>query len=196
VGGARRPPIARRVRQGETDPLKRREPFYRLLESLRKARVRFVVIGVWGANYHAHSAGVIFTTEDRDLFLPADPANALRAWRVCRAEGFQLLCGDEPLGEPLDRFLAEGVVSRRALVRATGNDLVIDLTLVMAGFAFEDVWARRRTFTVDGVKVPVASLSDIVASKAAVGRPKDQLFLATHEDALRQLLGRRFGRGD
>jgi hypothetical protein len=115
---------------------------------------------------------------------------------VCRDEGFQLWCGDEPLGEPLDRFLAEGVVSRRALVRATGHDLVIDLTLVMAAFEFEDVWSRRRTFTVQGVKVPVASLSDIVASKAAVGRPKDQLFLATHEDALRQLLGRRFGRED
>jgi hypothetical protein len=67
----------------------------------------------------------------------------------------------------------------------------------MAAFEFEDVWSRRRTFAVQGVKVPVASLSDIVASNAAVGRPKDQLFLATHEDALRQLLGRRrIGRED
>jgi hypothetical protein len=151
------------------------------------------VIGVWGANYHAHSAGVIFTTEDRDLFLPPDAPNELRAWRACRREAFDLWCGDEPLGEPLDSFLAEQVVSRRALVRAHGNDLLIDLTLVMAGFEFEDVWARRRTFKVQGVDVPVAALSDIVASKAAAGRPKDQLFLATHEDALRQLLGGRFG---
>lgn len=86
------------------------------------------------------------------------------------------------------------MVSRRALVRARGNDLLIDLTLVMAGFEFDEVWARRRTFEVQDVDVPVAALSDIVASKAAAGRPKDQLFLATHEDALRQLLGGRFGR--
>jgi hypothetical protein len=152
------------------------------------------VIGVWGANYHAHSAGVIFTTEDRDLFLPPDAGNELRAWKVCRSEGLALWSGDEPLGEPLDAFLAEHVVSRRALVRASGSDLLIDLTLVMAGFEFDDVWSRRRTFKVQGVAVPVASLSDIVASKAAAGRPKDQLFLATHEDALRQLLGGRFGR--
>ena len=158
--------------------------------------MRFVLIGIGGANYFAETAGLVFTTQDRDLFLPPDPGNELQAWRVCRRQGLELWCGDEPLGEPLDRFLAEGVVSRRALVRATGHDLVIDLTLVMAAFEFEDVWSRRRTFTVQGVKVPVASLSDIVASKAAVGRPKDQLFLATHEDALRQLLGRRFGRED
>jgi hypothetical protein len=156
--------------------------------------VRFVVIGVWGANYHAHSAGVIFTTEDRDLFLPPDPRNALRAWKACQAEGLELWCGDEPLGKPLDAVLATGVVSRRALVRAKGNDLLVDLTLVMAGFEFDDVWAKRRTFKVQGIDVPVAALSDIVASKAAAGRPKDQLFLATHEDALRQLLGGRFGR--
>ena len=113
---------------------------------------------------------------------------------ACRREGFELWSGGEPLGQPLDTFLAEKVVSNRALVRASGNDLLIDLTLVMAGFEFEDIWARRRTFRVQGVDVPVAALSDIVASKAAVGRPKDQLFLATHEDALRQLLGTRFGR--
>jgi hypothetical protein len=150
-----------------------------------------VLIGIAGANYFAETAGLVFTTQDRDLFLPPDPENELVAWRICRREGLQLWCGDEPLGDPLDAFLAEKVVANRALVRARGNHLLVDLTLVMAGFEFEDVWSRKRTFKVQGVDVPVAALSDIVASKAAAGRPKDQLFLATHEDALRQLLGRR-----
>jgi hypothetical protein len=170
------------------------EPFPHLIRALLTADVRFVLIGVAGANYFAETAGVVFTTQDRDLFLPADPRNELRAWKVCRAEGLELWCGDEPLGEPLDSFLARGVVSRRALVRARGHGLLIDLTLVMAGFEFDEVWSGRRTFKVQDVDVPVAALSDIVVSKAAAGRPKDQLFLATHEDALRQLLGGRFGR--
>jgi hypothetical protein len=72
--------------------------------------------------------------------------------------------------------------------------LLIDLTLLMAGFDFEDVWPRRRVFKVEGVGVPVASLKDIVASKAAAGRPKDRLFLVTHEEALRELGRRRRGR--
>lgn len=57
----------------------------------------------------------------------------------------------------------------------------------MAGFTFEEVWSRRRTFIVGGVAVPVARLTDIVQSKAAAGRPKDCLFLATHEEAIRPL---------
>src|SRR2546430_10020904 len=41
----------------------------------------------------------VFATEDRDLFLPPDPENLLRAWSSCRAEGFALWSADEPLGE-------------------------------------------------------------------------------------------------
>ncbi len=38
------------------------------------------------------------------------------------------------------------------------NELLIDLTLVMAGFEFEAVWAERREFRIEGVKVPTARL--------------------------------------
>jgi hypothetical protein len=172
--------------------LKRAEPFVSLVAALNRKRVRFLVIGVWGVNYYG-SGATHFHTEDRDLFLPPDPKNELSAWQSCRGEGFELRCGDEPLGEPMDRFLAEQVVSRRALVRAEGHGLLVDLTLVMAAFAFDDVWARRRVFKVERVALPVASLRDIVASKATLGRPKDRLFLATHEEALRELGRRRRG---
>ena len=164
------------------------DPFARLARALKKAKVRFVLIGVAGADYYARSAGLLFTTQDWDLFLPPDPANALRAWRACETAGLELWLGTEPLGHPLDRFLAERVVSRRALVRGESVELQIDLALVMEGFEFEKVWRQRRIFKVERVEIPVARLSHIVASKAATGRPKDHLFLATHEDALRSLL--------
>jgi hypothetical protein len=79
-------------------------------------------------------------------------------------------------------------VSQRALVRAESGDLQIDFALVMEGFDFETVWRERRIFKVERVEIPVARLSHIVASKAAAGRPKDHLFLATHEQALQSLL--------
>lgn len=154
--------------------------------------VRFVVIGVWGANFFANAAGVVFTTQDRDLFLPPDPENLMRAWEGCEAAGLALWSGNEPLDVPHDRFIADAVVARKALTRATRDDLQVDLSLVMAGFEFETVWPERRTFIVDGVEIPVARLSHIVESKAAAGREKDRLFLATHADALRQLLGPNF----
>jgi hypothetical protein len=82
------------------------------------------------------------------------------------------------------------VVARRILTTATGHEgLAVDLSLVMAGFTFARVWRRRRVFRVNGVDVPVARLADIVTSKAAAGRLKDRLFLATHAEALEHLVG-------
>jgi hypothetical protein len=151
--------------------------------------VRFVVIGVAGANLWARSGHALFATRDYDLLLPPDPDNAQRAWQAAESLGLQLYCGDEPLDLPRDRFLAERIVERRALVRATdGAGFDVDFGLVMAGFEFETVFARCRLFEIDGVRVGVARLGDIVASKAAAGREKDRLFLAAHAEALRSLI--------
>jgi hypothetical protein len=165
------------------------DPFLRLARVLTGTDVRFVVIGVWGANYYATSGATLFRTEDRDLFLPPDPDNLTRCWAACEAVGLELWADREPLDKPRDRWLAERVVARRALTRASdGAGLDVDLTLVMAAFEFDVVWTARRTFVVDGVDIPVARLQHIVTSKHTAGRDKDRLFLATHREALEQLL--------
>jgi hypothetical protein len=160
-----------------------------LVAALNRAGVRYVVIGVAGANYWARSGHTVFTTRDFDVFLPPDAPNTLRAWQAVETFGLELFSGDEPLDRPRDLFLAERIVERRALVRATNDQgLDVDFTLVMAGFDFESVFDGRREFRVEDVSVPVARLRDIVASKAAAGREKDRLFLAAHAEALRSLI--------
>jgi hypothetical protein len=151
--------------------------------------VRYVLIGVSGANLYSPAGQAVFATKDIDLFLPSDPGNLVRAWSACEIIPLELWLGDEPLDSPRDQWLAERVIERRALTTAKDTkDLQIDLTLVMTGFEFETVWNERREFLLEGVPVPTARLLHIVESKQAAGRPKDQLFLATHKDALEQLL--------
>lgn len=165
------------------------DPFACLIRELREGDVRFVVIGVWGANYYASSGDTLFTTADKDLFLPLDAGNLLRAWKVCDAASLSLWSGDEPLDVPRDMELAQSVVATRAMTMATDNTgLQVDLTLVMSGFDFEEVWRQRRTFVVDDIDIPVARLTDIVRSKARADREKDRLFLATHCEAIDKLL--------
>ena len=164
-------------------------PLLPLARALGRHGVRFLVIDVSGANFYGPQGQAVFVTEDIDLFLPDDPDNLLAAWNACHECGLSLSAGTEPLDEPPDRWLAERVVERRALTRASGaNGLLVDLTLVMAGFDFHTVWAERRIFRIDDVEVPTARLRHIIESKHAAGRDKDKLFLATHKDALEQLL--------
>jgi len=40
--------------------------------------VRYVLIGVSGANLYGPAGQAVFTTEDFDLFLPLDPDNLFR----------------------------------------------------------------------------------------------------------------------
>lgn len=165
------------------------DPLIPLVRQLHQHSVRFVVIGVSGANDFAISGSTHFSTADRDLFLPLEPDNLVRAWHGCETASLELWSGVEPLDRPRDRVLAERIVERRAAVRASnGRDLDVDLTLVMAGFDFETVWHERRAFAVEGIDIPVARLLHIVTSKQAAGRDKDRLFLATHKQALADLL--------
>ena len=162
------------------------DSFLKLMSTLSREPARYVLIGVAGVNYYAMSGATLFTTKDRDLFLPPDPENLLTVWRTMEAQGLQLWAGAEPLGKPLDRLLADRVVERKALTMATDNEgLEVDLTFVMAGFEFDQVWD---VFRVKDVEIPVARLTHIVTSKAKANRPKDRLFLETHAEALKDLM--------
>ena len=166
-------------------------PFAAVAHALAKRSVRYVLIGVSGANLYGPAGQAVFTTDDFDLFLPLDPDNVAGAWAACDDAGLELWVADEPLDRPRDRWLAERIIERRVLVRAGGRDRAsIDLTLVMQSFDFETVWDARRVFEIEGAEVPVARLLHIVTSKQATGRDKDKLFLAAHRDALEQLLKR------
>jgi hypothetical protein len=166
------------------------DAFALLARAFAQRSARYMLIGVSGINFHDPTAG-LFVTADYDLFLPLDPENLLQAWAACDDTHLELWLGDEPLDRPRDRWLAERIIERRALTRATGpDDLKVDLTLVMKGFDFETVWKQRRLFSIEGAEVPTARLLHIVASKQAAGRPKDLLFLATYRDVLEQMLNK------
>lgn len=165
-------------------------PLAELAHALAARSARYALIGVAGANLYAPGGSAVFVTEDSDLFLPLDPDNLVRVWGACEGVGLELWSSNDPLDSPRNRWLAERVIERRALTRATGDDLVVDLPLVMKGYDFEMVWAERRNFVIDGAEIPVARLLHIVTSKHAAGRDKDRLFLATHREALAELLRR------
>ena len=159
-----------------------------LIRALGARSVRFVAIGVWAVNQYAQDIREAFSTKDKDLFLPLDPENLVRAWAACESVGLDLWAGEEPLDQPHDLVIARAVVELRALTRAVdGKNLFVDLTLVMAGFDFDTAWDQRRIFQLDGATLPVARLEHIVTSKATAGRAKDRLFLETHAQVLGEL---------
>jgi hypothetical protein len=105
-------------------------PVAPLVRAFQAHSIRYVLIGVAGANFYAPSAGASFMTRDFDFFLPLDPGNLVKAWSCCEEERLDLWLHEEPLDRPRDIWLAERMVERRAVTRVTGPDaLQVDLSL-------------------------------------------------------------------
>jgi hypothetical protein len=56
------------------------DPFSPFVKALANRSVRYVLIGVSGANLYTLRQAPMFVTDDRDLFLPADADNLVQAW--------------------------------------------------------------------------------------------------------------------
>ncbi|MBI5243234.1 MAG: hypothetical protein HY922_06030 [Elusimicrobia bacterium] len=163
-------------------------PYSAALKALRRNRVRFVVVGVSAINYYALDAGHMFSTEDFDLLLDPSVSNLLAALRVMSRAGFRLEAGGEPLGE-IDRRLAAKIVEHGAMVTAVDKKgLRIDLTLSAGGMPYAQWKKNSRCFLVDGVRVPVGGLPQLLRAKERAGRLKDRQFLKLYRAHLAEML--------
>jgi hypothetical protein len=154
----------------------------RLLEILDRYKVTYVLIGGLAAVYH----GSPFPTEDLDITPRADRGNLERLAAALTALGARIRTAAEPAGLPF-KCDAESLAACNTLNLTTdAGDL--DLTFEPAGTAGYDDLRRDATRTdLYGVSVQIASLADVIRSKQAANRAKDQRVLPT----LREILSRR-----
>jgi len=138
--------------------------------ALAKARLEVILIGNAAAAIH----GAPVTTVDFDFMFRATPVN---------------------LGK-LKRFAAslEAIIMRpyypvSGLYRVINDDrgLQVDFMPVIHGVkSFNSLRSRAEVIELDGQRLQVASLVDIIASKRAAGRPRDRAVLEILEKTLRE----------
>lgn len=144
----------------------------RILDALVAADVRFVLIGGMAAILHG-DAGV---TLDVDLAPAFDDANLDRLAAALRSLDARIRVEEVPDGLPFDcsgAFLRN--LGSEAILNLTSCAGDVDVTFKPAGTGgFQDL--RRDSVLIDlsGTTVRVASLADIIRSKAAADREKDR----------------------
>ena len=159
------------------EPAFRPEEMFRVLA---EHGVRFVVVGGFAAIVH----GSPYATFDVDVVPAIDADNLSRLSEALKELDARVWTNDEPEGLTFDH-------SGETLGRATMWNLVtahgrLDITFRPSGTrGFDDLRRDAATLTVLGQPVVVASLADVVRSKEAAGRRKDELVLPV----LRELLG-------
>ena len=149
----------------------------RLFEVLDRHRVTYVLIGGLAAVYH----GSPFPTEDADITPLADPANLSRLAAALRELNAIVRTASEPEGLPFACDAQSLAAARIWNLTTDAGDL--DVTFEPSGTGgYADLRRDAEAVPLYGVTVRVASLNDVIRSKQAANRPKDQRVLPTLRD--------------
>ena len=129
-----------------------------MLQCLLEEKVRFLLVGAYALAVHGHPRA----TKDIDFFVWATPQNAANLIRALTRFG-------APLHE-----ISESDFSTAGIVFQIGNSpRRIDIITDISGVGFEHAYANRKNILVDGLEIPVISVSDLIVNKRASGRTQD-----------------------
>jgi hypothetical protein len=137
------------------------EDYRDILAALLKQQARFLVVGAHALAVHGYPRATV----DLDIWIDATPENAHRVWRAVA-----------DFGAPLaDLDIEESDLLRADLVAQFGlPPNRIDILTGVSGLTFAQAWENRIEGTLEGVVVPVLSLSDLRDNKRAAGRERDR----------------------
>jgi len=153
-----------------------------ILECLARHGVEFVVIGGYGAILQSAP----FVTQDVDITPARSSDNLGRLSEALRELDARIYTRDEPAGLPFNHTGAS--LGESAVWNLTTRFGQLDISFVPNGTTgYDDLKRDAISGDIHGVEVRVASLADIIRSKQAANRPKDQRVLPT----LREILASR-----
>lgn len=146
-----------------------------LARVFHEAGVEYLFLGKGGAILLGYPG----TTQDVDVFARKDPENGRRIAEALRKLGFEV-----------EERLVQELIAGRDFVQIKNGPFDVDVIFAPDGITSFEV-ARQRSIT-EGI-FPIANLQDIIASKRASGRQKDQNELPLLE-SFREEYEKRHGR--
>lgn len=151
----------------------------RLLQVLHRHGVVYVLIGGLAAVYH----GSPFPTEDADITPQTDHANLDRLAAALRELNARIRTEAEPAGLPFAYDATSLAAARTWNLITDAGDL--DLSFEPSGTqGYPDLRRDASNAQLYGLTVQIASLADVIRSKQAANRPKDQRVLPTLREIL------------
>ena len=139
-----------------------------MLQCLSDARAEYLLVGAYAMAVHGYPRA----TADMDLWVLPSPGNAAAVLEALRHFGAPLHDLSEADLEKDDTVFQIGVAPRR-----------IDIITSVSGLTFEAAVQNAIEADIEGLRVQILSIQDLIRNKTATGRAKD----LADVDALRAL---------
>jgi hypothetical protein len=134
------------------------QDFKELLAEFNARRVEYLIVGAHALAAHGH----VRATQDLDIWVRPEPANAKRVIDALRA-----------FGAPL-HDLTEQDLSTPGLIFQVGVEPIrIDVLTVIDGVSFDEAWTDRVSSRFSDQPVNVLSREHLIQNKLAAARPQD-----------------------
>jgi predicted nucleotidyltransferase len=144
----------------------------RVLRVLEAAGVRYLVVGGVAVVLHGHPR----FTADLDIAIALDPPNVQAAFAALATLGYQprVPVSADAFADPAERgrLVAEKGMTVLSFASPALAMTEVDM-FADPPFAFGEVHERAERVELGDVPVRVASITDVIAMKRRVGRPKD-----------------------
>jgi len=140
--------------------------FHDILSAFCEAKVEFMIVGAYAVAAH----GLPRATGDIDLWIKRSPENAERVWEALTK-----------FGAPLSDLSQQDFITPGTVVQFGVTPSRIDILTQITGVNYEEAKRRKIMIEIEGMKVPVISLSDLIWNKRAVDRPQDKADVARLE---------------
>jgi hypothetical protein len=131
-----------------------------MLQVLLGNDVRFLLVGAYAMGAHGYPRA----TGDIDIWVEPSAENSVRVYQSMSAFGAPLHEIDETT------FAAPGVVFQIGVAPRR-----IDIITAISGVGFEDAYQQKQIVDMEGLTIPILSLSDLIRNKRTTGRDKDRL---------------------
>jgi hypothetical protein len=141
-----------------------------MLAALSAEQADFLLVGAYALAAH----GLVRATGVIDIWVRPTLENANKVWRA--------LC---QFGAPLESMRLQDFADPNLIFKMGLPPTRIDILMSVSGVAFDDAWANRKEYDLEGLKVFVISSRDQIINKRASGRAKDVLdaiWLERHGD--------------
>ena len=134
------------------------QDFRVFLKLLNSKRVEYLLIGGYAVGYYGYPRA----TADMDIWIAISKENAKKMTEAIKDFGMKAPALNEGI------FLEPGKI-----IRMGYPPIRIEVLTGISGVNFKQCHARRKEIKIDGIKVKMISLGDLLKNKKASGRHKD-----------------------
>ena len=134
------------------------EDYKDMLLALSDEKVKYLLVGAYALAAHGYPRA----TMDIDIWVMPSPQNADAVMRALRR-----------FGAPLHNLTKEDLQKDGTIFQIGVAPRRIDIITTASGLRFEETFARSLSVIIEGIKVHIPSVDDLIHNKRASGRTKD-----------------------